>query len=47
MTAVLLGAASTSEGVDTGAPPIVWGLGVLLLFMLLLAMTLAFGKGRG
>lgn len=40
-------AVSAAEGVDTGAPPIVWGGGVLLIFMILLAITLSFGKGRG
>jgi len=36
-----------AEGVDIGAPPIMWGVGTLVFFMVLLAMTLAFGKGRG
>lgn len=47
MTAVLAAAASAAETVDTGVPPIVWGISTLVFFMALLAMTLAFGKGRG
>ncbi|MBA3606201.1 MAG: hypothetical protein H0W46_09575 [Acidimicrobiia bacterium] len=36
-----------AEGVDTGASPIVWGVGAFVLLMLMLAITLAFGRGRG
>jgi len=38
---------SAAEGVDTGAPPIVWGIGAMVIFMIMLAITLSFGKGRG
>ena len=31
---------------DIGAPPILYGLGAFVLLMVLLAVTLAFGKGR-
>ena len=42
-----LSAAAATEGLDTGAPPYMWGIGTLIIFLLLLWMTLAFGKGRG
>lgn len=36
-----------AEHVDIGAPPIVWGVGAFVLLMAMLAITLAFGRGRG
>ena len=47
MTAALSTAVIATEHVDIGAPPIVWGGGALLIFMILLGITLALGKGRG
>ena len=43
MTATVLAGDAAQEA---GVPPIVWGLGVLAVLMLLLIITLAFGKGR-
>lgn len=36
-----------AEHVDTGAPPIVWGVAAFVLLLAMLAITLAFGRGRG
>ena len=47
MPAALISVVVAAEGIDTGAPPVVWGVGVFVVFMIMLAMTLAFGKGRG
>lgn len=47
MTPALDAAVIAAEGVDTGASPIVWGIGAFVLLMLMLAITLAFGRGRG
>jgi hypothetical protein len=43
---VLLSAAETEEQIDTGAPPIVWGISAFAILMILLLGTLAFGRGR-
>jgi hypothetical protein len=46
MTAAWATAISAAETVETETSPIAWGVGTLVVFMLLLAMTLAFGRGR-
>lgn len=46
MTAVLASAVSAAESVERETYPIAWGVGTLVVFMVLLAMTLSFGKGR-
>lgn len=39
-------AAGTEEHNATIVPPLVWGIGAFVIFMVLLAATLAFGRGR-
>ena len=47
MTTIDLLAEETAETiVDSGFPPEVWGGGLLLIFLILLFIVLAIGKGR-
>jgi hypothetical protein len=42
----ILHATETAERVIEGPPAVVWGVGFLVVLMVLLVATLIFGKGR-
>ena len=42
----ILQASETAERVIEGPPAVVWGVGFLVVLLLLLLATLIFGKGR-
>jgi len=42
----LLMAVEAEERIDTGAPPLVWGVAAFAILLLLLLATMVFGKGR-
>jgi len=44
--ALTLLAVEAEERIDTGAPPLVWGVAAFAILLLLLLATMVFGKGR-
>ena len=40
-------AVAAAEGAEPAGNPLVWGVGAFVIFMVMLAITLALGRGRG